>query len=108
AAKFDAPGEMVSATVVADNLMMALYFVILMLIPSLNFFKKRFNHPHVLAGESSKNINDNETLAENFWKRSKISLKDIALSIGTACFLVITSFKLAAYFSSIITTDATV
>ncbi|HLQ82781.1 MAG TPA: DUF819 family protein [Pseudogracilibacillus sp.] len=102
AAKFDAPGEMVSATVVADNLMMALYFVILMLIPSLNFFKKRFNHPHVLAVESSKNINDNETLAENFWKRSEISLKDIALSIGTAFFLVIISFKLAGYFGSII------
>ncbi|MGO0943808.1 DUF819 family protein, partial [Clostridioides difficile] len=31
---FDAPGELVSATVVADNLLMALYFFVLIAIPS--------------------------------------------------------------------------
>ncbi len=102
AAKFDAPGEMVSATVVADNLMMALYFIVLMLIPSLNFFRKRFNHPHVLEVESGESTNDSKTLAESFWQRSEISLKDIALSIGTAFLLVIISFKLAGFLGSII------
>lgn len=102
AAKFDAPGEMVSATVVADNLMMALYFIVLMLIPSLSFFRKRFNHPHILKVESSEGNNESKTLAENFWKRTEISLKDIALAVGTAFFLVIISFKLAGFLGSII------
>lgn len=103
AAKFEAPGEMVSATVVADNLMMALYFVILMLIPSLTFFRKRFTHPHVLEVEQQNtNGEGNSTLAESFWKRNEISLKDIALSVGTAFLLVIVSFKIAGFLGELI------
>jgi uncharacterized membrane protein len=89
AAKFEAPGEMVSATVVADNLMMAVYFIVLMLIPGLTFFHKRYPHPHVLEVESGTNKDDSQTLAESFWKRKEISLKDIALSVGTAFFLAL-------------------
>ncbi|WP_342515031.1 DUF819 family protein [Sporosarcina sp. FSL K6-1522] len=100
--KFETPGEMVSATIVADNLMMAIYFVVLMIIPSLNFFRKRFTHPHVLSVESGNAVNDGKTLAESFWKRNEISLKDIALSVGTAFFLVIVSFKLAAFLGDLI------
>ena len=40
AAKFAPPGEIVSATIVADNLLMAMYFVVLMIIPSMAFFRK--------------------------------------------------------------------
>lgn len=100
AGKFEAPGEMVSATIVADNLMMALYFVILMIIPALNFFRKRFSHPHVLEVERAAEAGGETTQAESFWKRKEISLKDIALSIGTAFFLVVISFKLAELFGS--------
>lgn len=35
-AKFETPGEIVSATVVADNMLMALYFLVLILIPKLS------------------------------------------------------------------------
>jgi len=100
AGKFEAPGEMVSATIVADNLMMALYFVILMIIPALSFFRKRFSHPHVLEVERAAEAGGETTQAESFWKRKEISLKDIALSMGTAFFLVVISFKLAALFGS--------
>src|SRR5690606_27423162 len=41
-ARFDTPGELISSTVVADNLMMALYFLVLMVIPTLAFFRKRY------------------------------------------------------------------
>ncbi|MBO1001261.1 DUF819 domain-containing protein [Pseudogracilibacillus auburnensis] len=102
AAKFEPPGEMVSATVVADNLLMALYFVVLMLIPTLAFFRKRFSHPHVLEVEKQTGENENSTLAEGYWKRNNISLKDIALSVGTAFLLVIISFKAAEWLGSII------
>jgi len=103
AAKFEAPGEMVSSTVVADNLMMALYFIILMLIPTLTFFRKRFSHPHVLEVEQ-QNVNGegNSTLAESYWKRNNISLKDIAMSVGTAFLLVIISFKIAGFLGELI------
>ncbi|CEK38583.1 DUF819 domain-containing protein [Paraclostridium sordellii] len=44
---FDVPGDLVSAAVVADNLLMALYFFVLMAIPSVAFFRKKFKHPHI-------------------------------------------------------------
>lgn len=100
AGKFEAPGEMVSATIVADNLMMALYFIVLMIIPTMNFFRKRFSHPHVLEVERANEEGGEKTQAESFWKRKDISLKDIALSMGTAFFLVVISFKLAELFGS--------
>ncbi|APC49360.1 hypothetical protein BME96_14680 [Virgibacillus halodenitrificans] len=102
AAKYETPGEMVSATVVADNLMMAVYFVILILIPAMAFFRKRFSIPHIEEVESGKGKEDGKTLAEAFWKRKDISLKDIALSIGTAYLLVIVSFKLATLIDKLI------
>lgn len=102
AAKFEAPGELVSAAVVADNLMMAIYFIILMIIPTLGFFRKRYSIPHVLEVESGNNNENGKTLAESFWKRKDISLKDIALSVGTAFFLVIISFKIAGFFDTLI------
>lgn len=102
AAKFDVPGELVSSTVVADNLMMALYFVVLMLIPTIQFFRKRFTIPHVLEVESGSGTNDGKTLAEGFWSRKEISLKDIALSVGTAFLLVIISFKFAQFLDNLI------
>ncbi|MBO8177067.1 MAG: DUF819 domain-containing protein [Bacillus sp. (in: Bacteria)] len=102
AAKFEAPGELVSATVVADNLMMAFYFVILMIIPTLAFFRKRYNIPHILEVEQESGSEEGKTLAESFWKRKNISLKDIALSVGTAFLLVIVSFKVAQLFDNLI------
>lgn len=97
AAKFETPGEMVSAAVVADNLMMAIYFVVLMMVPAIGFFRSRFKTPHVDQVESGSIGEEGKTLAESFWKRKDISLKDIALSVGTAFLLVIVAFKIAEF-----------
>ncbi len=102
AAKFKTPGEMVSAAVVADNLMMAIYFVVLMMVPAIGFFRRRFKTPHVDQVESGSIGVEGKTLAESFWKRKDISLKDIALSVGTAFLLVIVSFKVAEFLDSAI------
>lgn len=102
AAKFETPGEMVSAAVVADNLMMAIYFVVLMMVPAIGFFRRRFKTPHVDQVESGSIGVEGKTLAESFWKRKDISLKDIALSVGTAFLLVIVSFKVAEFLDSAI------
>ncbi|MBN8202238.1 MULTISPECIES: DUF819 domain-containing protein [Bacillaceae] len=102
AAKFETPGEMVSAAVVADNLMMAIYFVVLMMVPAIGFFRRRFKTPHVDQVENGSIGEEGKTLAESFWKRKDISLKDIALSVGTAFLLVIVSFKIAEFLDAAI------
>ncbi|MUK88868.1 DUF819 family protein [Ornithinibacillus sp. L9] len=100
-ARFDTPGELVSSAVVADNLMMALYFLVLILIPALSFFRKRFKTPYI--DELEQNSEDgNSNLAASYWKGKEISLKDIGLAVGTAFVLVAISFKLAELFGRII------
>ena len=44
---FNVSEKMVSSATVADNLLMALYFFILISIPSLNFFRKNYKHPYI-------------------------------------------------------------
>ncbi len=47
ASAFQVPGDTTSAAVVADNLLMTLYFFVLIMIPTLKFFKTKFTHPHI-------------------------------------------------------------
>ncbi|MCY8566667.1 DUF819 domain-containing protein [Bacillus haynesii] len=97
AAKFSTPGEYVSSTVVADNFMMALLFFILMGIPVLKWFQKRFG---VQEGASGR-----ENQAEAYWKRKEMSLLDIALNIGTTFAIVAVSVKAAAFFKERFSSD---
>ncbi|WP_010098757.1 DUF819 domain-containing protein [Ornithinibacillus scapharcae] len=99
-ARFETPGELVSATVVADNLMMAIYFLVLMVIPTLTFFRKRFHAPHQALIE--KGTGDSTNQAASYWKRKEISLRDIGLAVGSAFALVAISFKLAEVFDKLI------
>lgn len=101
AAKFHTPGDMVSSAVVADNLMMAIYFFMLIAIPALSFFRKHFRTPYI--DELEKNPpKEKETHAASYWKRKNISLKDIAFTAGSAFVLVAVSFKLADLFHKLI------
>ena len=102
AAKFQPPEELVSATVVADNLTMAIYFVVLIIIPTISFFRKRYSIPHIVEVERGGMQEEGKTLAESYWKRKDISLKDLALSVGTAFLVVMISFKLAQFFDHLI------
>lgn len=96
AAKFETPGDLVSATVVADNMVMALYFLVLILIPTLNFFRKHFNTPYI--NELERNVQGDENLAASYWKRKDISLLDIGKAVGTTFVIVAISFTIADYF----------
>ncbi|WP_067725891.1 DUF819 family protein [Oceanobacillus damuensis] len=98
--KFEVPGETVSATVVADNLLMAIYFLVLILIPTLTFFRKRYKTPYI--DEINSNVKDDENQAATYWMRKDISLSDIALAVGTTFVIVAVSFKLAEVFDGII------
>ena len=48
---FGASGELSSQAVVADNLLMALYFFVLIAIPSGHFFRKHYKHPLIDQGK---------------------------------------------------------
>lgn len=87
-----------SAALVADNLLMALYFFVLIALPSINFIYKRFTHPYIDGLEREKS-DETKTKAAQFWKAKEISLLDIAKVIATAFFIVTLSDAIARYFS---------
>lgn len=99
---FSAPGELVSAAVVADNLLMALYFFVLIAMPSIAFFRRHFSHPHVLEVES-RDVGEG-TIQSSYWQRKEISLKDIAYAIGSAFAIVAISSEVAKVLSAAIPT----
>ncbi|WP_085524616.1 DUF819 family protein [Tuberibacillus sp. Marseille-P3662] len=95
AGKLQAPGELASSAIVADNLLMALYFFVLIIMPTLTFFRKKYRTPYI-DEQSSNDKGDKE--AASYWRRNDISLKDIAMASGSAFFLVAVSFKIAELF----------
>ncbi|HCN59777.1 DUF819 domain-containing protein [Mammaliicoccus fleurettii] len=94
--KFETPGELVSATVVADNSVMAFYFIVLITLPNLKFVKKYFNR----LSTDNKDTEGNN--AETYWKRNEISLKDIAYSLAIAFVLVAISFKISELINAMV------
>ncbi|PHK48911.1 DUF819 domain-containing protein [Staphylococcus edaphicus] len=83
--KLETPSDMISSTVVADNSVMALYFMLLIALPSLPLIKKRFKSDY----------KRDSTLAsqQSYWEPKKIQLLDIACSLASAVTLVAISFK---------------
>ncbi|UOQ94669.1 DUF819 family protein [Halobacillus shinanisalinarum] len=99
--KFEAPGELVSSAVVADNMMMALYFFVLMALPAIKFFTEKFKTPYM--DERAQNGDDtNQTEAASYWRRKEISLQDIGMAIGTSFALVAVSFLIAGWMDELI------
>jgi uncharacterized membrane protein len=95
---FKTSAQTTSAAVISDNLLMALYFFVLIVIPSMNFFLKRFTHPLI---DKQKLEGGNENEAAAFWKGRDISLKDIALSLAISFLILWISTVVADYFSVI-------
>lgn len=96
AESFGTDPEWVSALVVADNLLMALYFFVLLAIPSVKFFKTKYKHPHMDEVEGNVDTTEGETLAAKYWGRKDISLRDIAFAVAIAFAIVWVSTELAA------------
>ena len=100
---FKVPGKTVSAALVADNLLMALYFFLLISIPTFSFIQKKFRHPYEDALNAQVgNGDEEETQAAKYWGGKEISLKDIAMVVATAFTIVAVSDALANLFGSII------
>ena len=86
-----------AAATVADNLLMALYFFVLIACSGLRFFRSRYRHPHIDAAERGER--KGRTQAAAFWSRKDISLLDIALDLAYAAAVVWCSNLLAGIFS---------
>ena len=104
AESFAAEGEWVSALVVADNLLMASYFFVLLAIPSISFFRNKFKHPYIDEVEANVDTGDGETLASQYWGRKDISLKDIAFGVAISFAIVWISTEIAGYLGGVIPT----
>lgn len=83
--KLETPVDMVSSTVVADNSVMALYFMLLIALPSLPLIKKHF--------KTDYNTEQSPKVQQSYWQPKKIQLLDIAFSVASAITLVAVSFK---------------
>lgn len=88
-----------AAATVADNLLMALYFFVLIAFAGMRFFRARFTHPHIDEVEQGTGSGEARTQAAAFWNRKDISLKDVALNIAFAVVVVWVSNLMAGVFS---------
>lgn len=96
--------KLISAGVVADNMLMAIYFFILIAIPGLIWFRNRYRHPLVdkmESGASSANA------AADYWKPKPVGLKHIAFNFAAATMIVAVSRTLAGCFGRTIPTTST-
>lgn len=91
---YKTPENITNATIVADNLVMALYFFICMSIPSLKFFKNKFG---ISTTEITKEAN-----TSSYWSKKEISLKDIAIALAIAVTVSSLSNEIANYLKTVI------
>jgi len=89
--------DLTAAAIVADNLLMALYFFALAAFAGMRFFRDRFPHPHIQAVE--RGGSGTRTQAAAFWSRKDISLRDIAMNLAYAVVVVLASNLIAGIFS---------
>lgn len=91
---FQVGKEITSAALVADNLLMALYFFVLISIPTISFFRKKYAHPFIDEVEKM-DTGEGKTIAAAYWERKEISLKDIAFTFALSVAIVTVSQYLA-------------
>ena len=102
---FHVDSTLISATTVADNLNMALYFLVLLGIAGSVFFRKRYAHPHIDEVSSKGKPGDAETLVKRYWTRKDVSLKDVAVDLAYAAAVVFLSRLIGNFFAGLIPKD---
>jgi uncharacterized membrane protein len=102
AASFKPEGTLISAAIVADNLNMAIYFLLLLAVAGNSFFRHSFHHPHIEEVETCRKRGEGATLAANYWERKDISLKDVAMNISYAVVVVTVSNAIGTAFGDCI------
>ncbi len=101
---FGATGDLVTASIIADNLLMAIYFFVLIAIPTRKFFLKHYNHPIMDKIEKEGDLEEGETRASQYWTPKKVSLKDIAFTVSVSFVIVAVSDAIAGFLGGVIPT----
>ena len=102
---FHVDQTLISAATVADNLNMAIYFMILIAFAGNAWLRKHYPHPHidhVLA--HGTDAEEGKTLAAKYWGRKEISLRDIAIDFAFSIIVVTISKAIAGVLSTAIPT----
>lgn len=97
---FQVSSETVSATVVADNLLMTIYFFILILFSEWKLLLRWFSHPYIDEMQQKKMTE--QTQAASYWEKKPISLKDIALNLALSVGIVWISTEIAGMVSAFV------
>ena len=84
---------MISAATVADNLLMVFYFLVLLMIPSIAFFKKHFKFAY------TEGVKDEDEKAYN--KDTVITVQDVAFVFAISVVIVTISFTLSEIISGL-------
>ena len=90
---FEIPKELISAATVADNLLMVFYFLILLMIPSIGFFKKHFKFAY------TEDVKEEEEKA--YGKDTVITVQDVAFVFAISVVIVTVSFTLSEIISGL-------
>ena len=113
----NADKNLISASIVADNLLMVLYFFLLVALPGIEWVRRHFRHPLVEAQERFARTDERPVKpvglkkkektsgAEDYWKSRPVSIIDLSSSIAAACMIVAVSRMLAGFFDSSILGD---
>lgn len=96
-----APADLVSASIVADNLLMVLYFFLLVAMPSIRLIRKAYKHPLIDALDAEESQSHGNAAAEH-WKPQPVSILDISRGFAAALSIVAVSKLLAGWFGEII------
>jgi len=104
ASQYAAGEDLTAAATVADNLLMAGYFFVLIAFAGSKLFRRLFSHPHIDQVESG-NKSESQTQAAAFWSRKDISLRDVALNVAYSVVVVFLARLIAGLFSGIEATN---
>ena len=100
------PSESINAaTIVADNMMMAVYFLILIGLAGIPIIRRVWGSPHTKKKKKNPEMLNSRTLSEAYWQPNLISLKDIAICLAASMLIVLISFKLSAFLQALLGTS---
>ena len=102
---FKVSGTLVSSTIVADNLNMAIYFLILLGIASNALARRLYEHPLIDEVEEKGVSAEGKTLAAAYWGRKDVSLRDIAMCITYGVVVVTISKFIGSTFATLVPAD---
>ena len=94
-----ADSDFVSAAIVADNLLMAVYFFLLTALPGIRWIAGHFSHT---VSDGSLEPETEVNHAAKYWAEDTVSLLDIAKGFSFSCAIVAVSIALSGCFGKLI------